>query len=545
MRRVTQFCLCFCAGLAFVGSTAVVGFAQFGPGPQVKAIEAPKPKTPPKVPDEPRTIDPATLVPEVLAEKVTVKFDDSSLGELAQWLEDERKIVTVFDGKALGAAGIPLGEPVTDRLDDAPLYLMLNRLNTLGLAWYMEDNILRITTASEANSRLVTQSYNITDLLDAGFKPQNLSQTILRTTSGKWAAENQPNAAGGSVRWLGDVLFVRQTDAVHREIQGLLQALRKYGRRTFIYDPPQHEVLRQKLNENVSVDFRDTPLVQAIADLAAQSGADIRLDLAALRLRRIRDREPVTLTLADRKLQTVLPVLLADLDLTWVLRDGVMWITSSAHAAHEYKTAVYFVEDLCQNDNESMQLQSAIESQTEGRWSNGEGVIYFARTGAMVVRQTERVLTNVETLLENYRKALRQSKPRKEQQVDPKEVVTRYYRMHSVLADDLENKLSLLVAPGSWKSAAQPEGVGTILKVASIPDVTFGNAAVADPDSGNGESPQANWLTGSRSVLIVTQTRENHDKIEKVLQRIEFGDQPAQGGMGMGGMSGGFGSGLF
>lgn len=543
MRHVTLFCLSVCAGFVLAGSTVVVGFAQFGP--QEKPIEAPKPKTPPKVPDAPRTIDPATLVPDVLAEKVTVKFDDSSLGELAQWLEDDRKIVTVFDGKALGAAGIPLGEPVTDRLDDAPLYLMLNRLSTLGLSWYMEDNILRITTESAAKSRLVTDSYNITDLLDAGFKPDRLSETILLTTSGKWSDEDQPVAGGGSLRWLGDVLFVWQTDAVHREIRGLLQALRKYGRRTFIYDPPQHEILRQKLNENVSVDFHETPLVQAIADLAAKSGADIRLDLAALRLRRIRDREPVTLTLADRKLQTVLPVLLADLDLTWVLRDGVMWITSSAHAAHEYKTAVYFVEDLCQNDNESMELQSAIESQTEGRWESGEGVIYFARTGAMVVRQTESVLTNIETLLENYRKALRQSKPRKEHQLDPKEVVTRYYRMHSNLADDLETKLTQLVEPGSWKSAAKPKAAGTILKVASNPDLTSASAAVVAPNSSNGNGPQAMWLTISRSVLIITQTRENHDKIQAVFQKIQFGDQPAQGGM-MGGMGGGgFGGGFF
>ena len=46
---------------------------------------------------------------------------------------------------------------------------------------------------------------------------------------------------------------------------------------------------------------------------------DIRLDLPALRRRRVREREPVTLNLSQRKLETVLQAIVLDLNLTWIL----------------------------------------------------------------------------------------------------------------------------------------------------------------------------------------------------------------------------------
>ena len=46
--------------------------------------------------------------------------------------------------------------------------------------------------------------------------------------------------------------------------------------------------------------------------------------------------------------------------------------------------------------------------------------------------------------------------------------------------------------------------------------------------------------------LIVTQSRENHDKIEEVLQKIQLGDRPPAAGQGgFGGGQGKFGQGFF
>ncbi len=45
---------------------------------------------PPEIADEPKTVDPATLVPEQLAVSVTVNFTESSLREIAKWIESEQ-----------------------------------------------------------------------------------------------------------------------------------------------------------------------------------------------------------------------------------------------------------------------------------------------------------------------------------------------------------------------------------------------------------------------------------------------------------------------
>jgi len=112
---------------------------------------------------------------------------------------------------------------------------------------------------------MATKTYNLGDLLDAGYKPNDLSLTIQDATEGPWYGIND---VSGDMDWLGDVLFVRHTDRVQRRVRGLLAALRKHGRQTFALDPLLHILLRQKLSQNVSVKFQDTPLSKAMQELA-------------------------------------------------------------------------------------------------------------------------------------------------------------------------------------------------------------------------------------------------------------------------------------
>ncbi len=278
---------------------------------------------PPKIPeisDEPKTVDPADLAPKPLAVLATVEFNNSSLRELVTWLE-EQQLVVLLDNKALADEGISLGEPVSGHLDNAPIYLLLNRLSSLNLAWYMHDDILHITSTAALQERQSTEPYTVGDLLDDGYAADSLSEVITyRIAPDSW----EENGGYGVIQLLGDVLFVRQNDAQHREVRGLLAALRKHGRRTLTSDPPQHLALHEVLFSKVTVEFDDTPLETAIESLADQANADIRLDGPALRAIRIRDRESVSLQLSDRRLRTVLQVMLSDLELTWVLRDGVL-----------------------------------------------------------------------------------------------------------------------------------------------------------------------------------------------------------------------------
>lgn len=502
--------------------------------------------TPPQVTiaDEPRFIDPVVMMPEQLAAKVSVDFHAATLNDLVTWFRDQRQVVVFLDKTAMAAAEIYPTDVLSDRLEDAPVYLLLDRLRFHGLAWYFRDDVLHITTPQIARENQATVPYPVGDLFDQGIKPETLHEVISRTV-----APDQWEDAGGTgvLGQLGDVMLIRQTDEWQRHVQGLLAALRSHGRQTFVCEPPQHTALREKLSAIVSVDFNDTPLDEAIAALAKQSGADIRLDSPALRDLRIRDREPVTLKLAERKLETVLQALFMDLKLTWLLQDGVLWVTTAKRADEHLKTVVYDVRDLCANDKEAEALVEAITSQTDAStWdeSGGPGALAIAQPGTLVVMNHEPVLMEVLRLLETYRSALRTSKPRAETVVDPEEVITVYYRMHATMASDLMELLPKLVQPGTWRSDKQPDGKGEIFRATSAPEL-FNLEGQLAVQAGKGDGGQDATLVVARAVLIIRQTRAAHEEIAKVIRRIETGDavenDDAVGGMGgMGGFGGFF-----
>ncbi len=181
----------------------------------------------PTIADEPKTIDPAAFMPTKLAAKVTVDFSDSSLREVLTWLREKQGLVVLLENDALSDIGVLPGDPVSDRLDKTPIYLFLNRLRSLGIAWYYEDDILHITSEEVAKERRTTIPHNIGDLIDAGYDLNTLGGLIISTIEpSSW------DEVGGSgvVSFLGDVIFVHQTDNVQREVHGLLAALRKHGR---------------------------------------------------------------------------------------------------------------------------------------------------------------------------------------------------------------------------------------------------------------------------------------------------------------------------
>jgi hypothetical protein len=177
-------------------------------------------------------------------------------------------------------------------------------------------------------------------------------------------------------------------------------------------------------------------------------------------------------------------------------------------------------------------------------------VIDFARPGVMVVRQTESGLGEVSQLLENYRTALKASKPRKAEGLDPKEVMTRYYRVPTSMANELLTALPELVEPETWKTKDRPASVGTISKLASKPSLIGSYGEMVDASE---EEPQRGVLV-QNSVLIIRQTRSAQRSIARLIRQIESGDDleevehegEAVLGGGMGGMGGGgFGGGFF
>ena len=471
-------------------------FAQERPD-AAKSDKVPAQHDPIEIQDEPKSIDPGTLVSPRLAELVTVRFDGEPLKKVFQWIQQEHSINVLVDYKALGSVKLLDTEPVFEDLDRAPLYLLLNRLERLGLAWYEQDNSLLVTSREEFLKHDRTVPYNLGDLIDDGYLAKDLFNTIKRCSGGRW---NTSDGGNGAAVLLGDVVFIRQTEDIHREIAGLLAALRKHARRTFTLDGPGHDVLRKALEQKIDIDFQETPLVVAAQELSRLSGISIRVARG-----HVRERMPVSLKLTEQKLGAVLRGLLSNLGLQWYLQDEVLWITTGEDAGAVHKTAVFDVRDLCADSAESMELKTAIVNQTRAKWRSGTGmggILETPKPGVMVVRHSEPALDEVLSLLENYRTALKGSKLRLEPGLDPAEVMTGYYRLSTDMAFDLRDALPDLVEPETWRSPERPDAAGMIMTITAdtVPD-TKGN------------------LNGLE-ILVIRQSRAVHQKIGKLIQTL-------------------------
>lgn len=477
-----------------------------------KSDQAAKPAI--EIRDEPKTVDPATLVPELVAVRVTVQFDGLPLKSVFTWLQQDQSINLLVDSKALADARILDTEPVHEQLKDSPLYLLLNRLASLGIAWYVRENSLYITSIAEYQKVDRTLSYNFGDLFDAGYPSDQLLRTIIHSCGSRLEGMARGDEFT-NVLLLGDVAFIRQTDAMHLETTGLLTALRKHGRRTLTLDSPRHAEIRSAMETKVTVDFQETPFVFAVQTLSEQVQIDIRIDRASLAKSTVRERTPVTLKQADQKLVAVLQTMLSNLGLSWFLRDEVLWITTDEAANRFRKTAVYDVRDLCQNQRESNALKDAIQKQTRAAWrstNESGGVMEAPIPGVLVVRHTEATLDEVSQLLENYRTALRNSKVRKVPVVDPAEVVTGYYRLPRPMAEDLKIKLPTMISPGTWRTEERPDSVGSIV------DISIDAKGVSA--SGPANPPGTTAIVAENQVLVIRQTRAAHRLIGQLIQTL-------------------------
>ncbi|MBL8890495.1 MAG: hypothetical protein JNL67_11005 [Planctomycetaceae bacterium] len=509
-------------------STTSLGFAQ-----ETRPDKPTESPAVPDIPDHPRSIDPIEFLPPKLTQKVSVDFRSSSLAELADWLRTNVEITVLLQHVELEDAGISPNDLVSDQLTDQPLYFLLDRLRLLGVGWYYEGEILYLTSRQVVEEqRQVTVPYLLVDLLDNGHKGDKIVELIQSLVKpGSW----EENGGVGRINLIGDVIFVLNNEEVQRQVQGFLKGISSHGRQTLVCVSETELAVRDKLAANVSVDYRDTPLEEVVKDLVAQTKVDLRLDQPALRNLRIRERQPVTLQLRQQSMKTVLDYLMPQLGLGWRVRDGVLWLTSPDEDVAAL-TAFYDVRDLCRDQDESLALSVAIQSQTQGIFEDegGEAVLDFAKPGTMIVwaRPAEQAI--VFDLLQKYRIALRQSKWR--QSAEPiDEIKTLYYRLHTNMAKALAMDLPNMVAPESWQSAERPDAIGTLSLFESVPEV---GGVIAEG-------------VNERMVLIIRQKQSIHREIAQTIKRLELGDPETRlldnntGAAGMGGMGGGFGGGMF
>jgi hypothetical protein len=243
------------------------------------------------------------------------------------------------------------------------------------------------------------------------------------------------------------------------------------------YDSPADDAIRKALEKKANVDFAEVPLAQVIDSLASDHSISVLLDKKALDDAGVGTDTPITFKLSGASLRSVLKGMLKELDLTWVISDGVLTVTTVDEAGQRLTTRVQDVTDLltprkAESEVVTIPVENlekplidtiqAIVAPTTWDDVGGPGSAKLFN-GMLVLSQTDEVHEEIAKLLGELRKvqARREAKPKtpadsgKRETGDPKALQLRIYRIGE-RGNNFEFGVSSIPVVGSVEQPSQP-----------------------------------------------------------------------------------------
>ncbi|MEX0641513.1 MAG: hypothetical protein WD468_02370 [Pirellulales bacterium] len=299
------------------------------------------------------------------------------------------------------------------------------------------------------------------------------------------------------------------------------------------------EVLRSPLKEG-GMEFTDNALQEVVSFLQEEYGIPIKLDTGALDNLGVSPDQPVTVSLHGISLIAALRLMLEELNLTYIIQNEVLMITTCDEAAQQLKICVYDVRDLvdpskpAEMDALRDTIATCVASETWAVNGGGEAEIRPLRQSLLVISQTLAVHDEIRALLDTIRKQLHahhhhhagaEDQPAipEAAKVEDAEVVTRSYY------------LQINQQPSGEAFAPQIRELIT----QALPDVQW---------AGRLENGEPVVLTVLPDRIVLRHRQSVQEKVESLLSDSGIASPPAAvaegGGRGFGGGGGG-GGGFF
>lgn len=178
--------------------------------------------------------------------------------------------------------------------------------------------------------------------------------------------------------------------------------------------------IEKALKEPTEFNFVETPLSDVIEYIRKTYGIEVQLDKRALDELGIANETPITKKLKGISLRSALRLILRDLDMTWVIKDEVLFITTNEAADIILTVETYDVTDLAAYRDEKGEiwydgesLVHVITDTTSPRnWDfvGGMGTctsLVVGETVVLVVRQTQSAHEEIANVLPKMREQVR------------------------------------------------------------------------------------------------------------------------------------------
>ncbi|HEY5313695.1 MAG TPA: hypothetical protein VIK18_14300 [Pirellulales bacterium] len=185
-------------------------------------------------------------IEKTLDEPTELEVIEAPLSDVVEYFKTKHQIEIQLDNRALEEAGIALDTCITRNLKGTSLRSALRLvLRDLALTSLIRDDVLLITTVSNASSIFMTRVYAVGDLLSSAsddvLQP-NPAHDLIDVIVGTVAPTAWSEVGGpGAIFYLPTArsLVISQTSEIHDEIYGLLAATRKVRAETGLQGGPQ------------------------------------------------------------------------------------------------------------------------------------------------------------------------------------------------------------------------------------------------------------------------------------------------------------------
>jgi len=366
-----------------------------------------------------------------LDQETILEFLGTPLADVCDYLSELHEIPIVLDHRALEDIGLDGDTLVVEQLSGIRLKAALNLLlHQLDLTFVVREDVLMITTPEEAETMLTIRLYPVRDLIGVPMPDGADYDSLIELVNSMISPTSWPHAGGddwpdagadGNIDGLAGCLVVAQTRQIHREVESLLARIR---RRLDPYETspsedavsPRVQRIEAALAELTEIKAREIPLQDVVDYLRMRHEIEIVIDHRALADVGLSSEVPLTDEIVGLTLEQALNRLLRPKNLTFVVRDDVLLVTTVVGRGGFFATTrevaerrlecrLFDVRNLVDPDfgltDEGLLIELITYSVSPTTWvdAGGSGAIESFH-GLLVVSQTRDVLRDVQTLLD-------------------------------------------------------------------------------------------------------------------------------------------------
>ena len=428
-------------------------------------------------------------------------FEDVPLNEVCAAIQEKLGIDVVLDVKALEDFGIDTGTPITKSLQGISNRSFLRlMLRDVELTYTMQLGALWITTSARAESLLAIKVYPVGDLLSGDTRYGQIVQgySLLEVAIRSNIAPDTWGQLGGpgAIERFHNSLVVGQTSGVQEQVEQFLSTYRTIiandpgasepKQTAFMLGMDANSTIGAALDKPLTAEFEDASLRDVVEAIARAMEIPVVIDVTALEDFGIDTSTPVSQTFNRTPLRFALARLLYELELTYVIRDEVLVITTPEQSEAQLEIGLYPVRDLVDPGNESLDLplgarcdfdtltnliQSTVAPDTWDAVGGPSSIGPLLPVPTIVIAQTQDAHEQIIELLANLRaaKKLEAVRPVANAEVDPTALVIRTYPLYVAYngPDVIVNLIVRASEPGTWDDEAGTfvQGLGTSIVV--------------------------------------------------------------------------------